>query len=109
MTFEDLLDAGPAPAPGLDRGKPGAPGPCAGPPGGRSQPPVSAVEVLAAAVVVAVLWGAGACFASLPTVYRTWPDRACVAVRPAEAGDCADLTARHHTVWVAEDWRPEGE
>ena len=105
MTFEHLLAAGPAasagrsvPPPGLDRGHP-----C-----GRAQPPVSAVEVLAAAAVVAVLWGAGACFASLPTVYRTWPDRACVAVRPAEAGDCADVTARHHTVWVAEDWRPEG-
>lgn len=54
--------------------------------------------VLVWGLTVWAVWTA----AEMPTVYRAWPSGDCRAVRPA--GDCADLPARHETVWVDPAW-----
>lgn len=64
---------------------------------------------LLAALVCALLSGCllvGGRLASAPTVYRSWPDRACRAVRLADgaAGDCAAVPPVHHVVWVSAAW-----
>lgn len=64
---------------------------------------------LLAALTFALLSGCllvGGRLASAPTVYRSWPDRACRAVVRADgaAGDCAAVPAVHHVVWVSAAW-----
>ena len=101
--------AGSSPAlpttPPLGRGNPSAQGPPrAGAPGRHI--PVTAGEVLAAALLVGCLFWAGWWAAGVPTVYRAWPDGRCVTVAPPSSWSCAEPPALYDTVWVSPAWRP---
>ena len=81
------------------------------PPPGLGAPgrpiPVTAREVLAAALLVGLLAGAGWWWAvGVPTVYRAWPDGRCVTVEPPSSWSCAEPPALYDTVWVSPAWRP---
>lgn len=50
------------------------------------------------AILAALLW---ALLRPTPTVQFSWPDRQCVQVTPATAGNCTNLPDRYRKVWVA--------